>query len=105
MNLYQEARTIAQEAIEAQNQYGQDPQEYIHESCDSHEIAIYHGKAIDFCATHDTDKGEQYLEDLGGIAQPGDSFGNIACRIAYATLLCACEGALAELLSEMEDAA
>ena len=105
MNLYQEARTIAQEAIEAQKQYGQDPQEYIHESCDMHEIAIYYGKAIDFCATHDTDAGEQWLEDCGGIAQPGDSFGNIACRIAYATLLCACEEALAELLSEMEDAA
>lgn len=105
MNLYQEARTIAQEAIEAQKQYGQDPQEYIHETCDMHEIAIYYGKAIDFCATHDTDAGEQWLEDCGGIAQPGDSFGNIACRIAYATLLCACEKALAELINEAGEAA
>mgnify|MGYP000094306542 CR=1 FL=1 len=105
MNLYQEARTIAQEAIEAQKQYGQDPQEYIHETCDGHEIAIYYGKAIDFCATHDTDAGEQWLEDCGGIAQPGDSFGNIACRIAFATLLCACEEALVELINEAGEAA
>lgn len=109
MNLYQEARTIAQEAINEAIKYNDGCEyamrEHVFQSCDGHEIAIYYGKAIEFCATHDTDKGEQYLEDIGGIAQPGDSLGVIACRIAFATLLCECEEALTELLSEMEAAA
>lgn len=105
MHLYTEARAIAQEAIEQVGTDFVDSQEFIWQSCEGHEIAIYYGKAIDFCATHDTDAGEQWLEDCGGIAQPGDSFGNIACRIAFATLLCACEEALFELLGEMEEVA
>jgi len=51
-----------------------------------------------------TDAGEEWLEDCGGIAQPGDSFGQIACRIAFATLLCAAEEALSEIVEESEDA-
>ena len=103
MNLYKEARAIAQEAW---NESGHDEdaaRDFIHQSCDGHEVAIYYGKAIDFCATQDTDEGESYLEDIGGIAQPGDSFGAIACRIAFATLLCAAESALAELVAEHEE--
>ena len=99
MNLWKEAQVIAQEAIQAQKEYGQDPQDFIHESCDSHEVAIYYHKAIQFCAEQDTSEGESWLEDCGGIAQPGDSFGQIACRIAFATLYCAAQEALAELES------
>ena len=54
---------------------------------DGHEVAIYYGQAIQFCSENDTSDGEQYLEDCGGISQEGDSFGQIACRVAYATLL------------------
>jgi hypothetical protein len=61
--------------------------------------STYH-KAIQFCADQDTRDGEAWLEDCGGIAQPGDSFGQIACRIAFATLLCAAEDALQELRQE-----
>lgn len=105
MHLFTEARAIAQEAIEAQKQYGQEPQEYIHETCDGHECAIYYYKGIQFCAEQDTDDGEEWLEDCGGIAQPGDTFGSIACRIAFATLYCAAIEALDELLIEMGEAA
>lgn len=104
MNLYQEARTIAKEALAAQSKYGQEPVDYIFETCDCHEISIYYGKAIEFCATHDTDPGESWLEDCGSIAQPGDTFGAIACRIAFATLYCAAQEALAELEQEGETA-
>lgn len=103
MNLYKEARAIALEAWN-ESEFDEDAaRDFIHESCDGHEVAIYYGKAIDFCATQDTDEGESYLEDAGGICQPGDSFGAIACRIAFATLLCASESALAEIVAEHEE--
>ena len=104
MNLYTEAKLIAADAVEESREYGEDVHDLIHQSCDSHEVAIYHHKGIQFCATQDTDAGEDWLEDCGGIAHPGDSFGQIACRIAFATLLCAAQEALAELESEQEDA-
>ena len=104
MNLREEAEFIAEEAFSESLEHGGDASDFVHESCDGHEVAIYYGKAIDFCATQDTDAGEEFLEDCGGIAQPGDSFGAIACRVAFATLYCAAMDALAELESEYESA-
>jgi hypothetical protein len=88
MNLYKEAHAIAMEAWEETGKDMDDAQDFIHQSCDYHEVAIYYHKAIQFCADQDTSDGEQWLEDCGGIAQDGDSFGQIACRIASATLYC-----------------
>ena len=105
MNLTEEARTIAQEAWDESREYGGDPSDYIHQSCDGHEVTIYYHKAIQFCADQDTSAGEEWLEDCGGIAQPGDTFGAIACRIAFATLYCAAQEALAEIEAEAEEAA
>jgi hypothetical protein len=97
MHLYTEAKAIALEAWnESQGDFDA-AQDYLHQSCDSHEVSIYYGKAIHFCATQDTSEGEDWLEDCGGIAQPGDSFGAIACRIAFATLYCAAQEALQEI--------
>ena len=103
MNLRKEAELIAREAFSESLEYGGDAYDFMHQSCDGHEVAIYYHKAIQFCATQDTDAGEEFLEDCGGIAMPGDSFGTIACRIAFATLYCAAMEALAELESEHED--
>lgn len=101
MNLYSEARAIAQEAITESNGDFDAARDFIHQSCDGHEVAIYYHKAIAFCAEQNTDAGEQWLEDCdGGVAARGDTFGTIACRIAFATLLCAAEEALSELESE-----
>ena len=102
MHLYTEAKSIAQEAWDESNGDFDLAQEYLHESCDGHEISIYYYKAIQFCSEQDTSEGEQWLEDCGGIVQPGDTFGSIACRIAFATLLCACEEALNEIQEESE---
>lgn len=71
-----------------------------HQYADGHEIAIYYHKAIQVCADCRTDDGEQWLEDCGGICQPGDSFGQIACRIAFAELLCRIESALSDIIEE-----
>ena len=103
MHLYTEAKAIAQEAWEESQFDKEDAQEFIYQTCDGHEIVIYYYKAIQFCADVDTSAGESYLEDCGGIAQDGDSFGQIACRIAFATLLCASMGCLEEIMSEHEE--
>jgi len=102
MNLYNEARAIAQEAWTESEGDCDEARELILESCDGHEASIYYGKAIQFCADQNTSDGEEWLEDTGGITQPGDSFGQIACRIAFATLYCAAMEALAEIQEESE---
>ena len=102
MHLYKEAKAIVSEAIEQVGTDREELQQFIHESCDGHEIVIYYHKAIEFCATQDTDDGEQWLEDCGSLVQAEDTFGCIACRIAFATLYCACERVLDETLDEME---
>jgi hypothetical protein len=100
MHLYTEAKAIAKEALEESDGCFDTARDYIHESCEGHEVAIYYYKAIQFCADQNTDEGEVYLEDCGGIAQEGDTLGSIACRIAFATLYCAACEVLAELESE-----
>ena len=104
MNLYQEARGLALEAWAECDGDMDEARDMLHESCDGHEVAIYYHKAIRFCADQETGRGEEWLEDCGGIAQPGDSFGAIACRIAFATLLCAAEEALQDIADEAEEA-
>ena len=103
MHLYTEAKVIAQEAWEESEFNQDDAQEFIHESCDGHEIVIYYHKAIQFCADVDTSESESYWEDCGGLAQEGDSFGQIACRIAFATLLCESMSCLEEIIAEHEE--
>ena len=105
MNLYTEAKAMATEALEQAEGCFDTAQDCIHEMCDGHEISIYYHKAIQFCADQNTSRGEEWLEDCGGISQEGDSFGMIACRIAFATLYVAAQDALCELQDEAEDAA
>lgn len=101
---YAVAMDLAREALD--NTDSEDEaREYLHESCDAHEWTIYYGAAIHLCSIVDTSDGEAWLEDCGGIAQPGDSFGNIACRIAFATLLCEAQNKLDVLVREREAAA
>lgn len=102
-NLYKEAKSIAMEAWEESNGDIDDAQEFVLQSCDGYETSIYYGKAIQFCADNDTSDGEDWLEDCGGIVQEGDSFGSIACRIAFATLYCAAIEALNEIEQENEE--
>ena len=105
MNLYTEAMSIAKEALEGAEGSFDNAFEYIHQTVDGHEVSIYYHKAIQFCADHETSRGEEWLDDCGGISQEGDDFGTIACRIAFATLLVAAQDALCELQDEAEEAA
>jgi hypothetical protein len=107
-NLHTECKAIVLEAIEEAKRDHTDTddirdaaQEFLYQSCDGHEAVIYYHKAIRFCADHDTSDGEQWLNDCScGIFQEDDTFGAIACRIAFATMLCKCEEILSE---ELED--
>ena len=101
-NLYKESRAIAKEAWDACQGDIDNAMDFVHQSCDGHEVAIYYYHALKFCANEDTTEGEDWLEDCGGISQEGDSFGQIACRIAFATLLCASQEALQEIQKESE---
>jgi len=102
MNLYNEAKAIASEAIKELGTDNIDElDQFIYESCDSNEVVIYPHKGIKFCSEQDTSEGEYWLEDCGGIVQPGDSFGDIACRIAFETLYCASREALDDMLKDV----
>jgi len=102
MHLYTEAQSIAREAW-AESACDYDTAlDFIHQSCDGHEVSIYYHKAIKFCSEQDTSEGEDCLEEIGGIAHEGDSFGAIACRIAFATLYCAACEALNDVQEESE---
>ena len=100
MHLYTEAKWLAEECLKIAEGNFEEARDTLHETCDQHEVSIYYHKAIQFCAEQDTSEGESWLEDCGGIAQPGDTFGAIACRIAYATLYCAALECLGEMESE-----
>ena len=102
MNLYTEARAIAEEAWEESGGVYDEAMEFIFQSCDGHEVSIYYHKGRKFCAEQDTSDGEQWLEDIGGIFRDGDTFGATACRIAFATLYCAACEALNDIQEESE---
>lgn len=103
-NLYTESKWIADEALKIAEGDFDAAQEELHQICDSHEAVIYYYRAIQFCANNDTSDGEYCLEECGGLVQEGDSFGQIACRVAYATLHCAATAQLEEMREEMEAA-
>ena len=104
MHLYTEAKAMAQDALEQADGEFDDARDYLHETCDSHEVVIYYHKAIQFCADQDTSAGEEWLEGIDSLCKSGDTFGQIACRIAFATLYCAAMDVLAEMESEHETA-
>ena len=54
MHLYTEARALALEAFTEAKGDLEQANEFLYQSCDGHEIAIYYHKAITFCAEHDT---------------------------------------------------
>ena len=103
MHLYTEAKKIAIEAWNESNFDLDTAMEFVHESCDGHEITIYYHKGIQFCADHDTSDGEDWLEDCDSLVRPGDMFGDIACRIAFATLFVATQEALQEIADEHDE--
>lgn len=102
-DLTKEAESLAKEIWQESEGDIDTAQDLTHEYVDGHEIAIYYGKAIHVCSVVDTSEGEEFLEDCGGIAQSGDSFGQIACRIAFAELYCRIQAALYDIEQESRE--
>ena len=102
MNLHTEAQEIAREAIEEVGAHDRDAiEQFIWESCNGHQISIMYHSGIAFCAEQDTSKGEDFIVSAyGSIAQGGDCFGAIACKIAFYTLFVATMEALDQILEE-----
>jgi hypothetical protein len=85
--LRQEAKRIVEDAIEEESEFDVPALETVQQSCDGHQWVIYTYKAILLCAECDTSAGEDYFEDCG---IEFNSFGDHATKLAYATLLNAC---------------
>lgn len=71
------AREIAEDGGD-----GNDLQERVWECVDGCEHVIYYHRARTICCSCDTDRGEEFTDDLGGL-EPGLSFDDICIRIAF----------------------
>lgn len=71
------AREIASDAGDEN-----DLQERVWEYADGCEHVIYYHRAKTICCSCDTDTGQEFLDDMGGI-EPGLSFDDICVRIAF----------------------
>lgn len=95
--LQQEAKRLAQECFNEGDEGGNDPNEYLWQTCDGHEWSIYTYKALLLCAECDTSEGEDYLE---GLDMQHNSLAEHACAVAFATLYCAAMDELADIEDE-----
>lgn len=102
MNIQNEAASIAADALKRADNDIETARECLYEICENHEISMYADKAIEFCSRFDTDAGEAYLKDFGGIARADDSFSDVACRIAFATLYVRSQEMLEDFNAEIE---
>jgi len=101
--LWQEAKSIA-ESIMAEYDDDDDRQDAIHEYADQSQHVIYTARAIAICGNCNTDDGESYLEDIYEKPFDGcETFEEVCTRLAYATLYCAINDALRELIDEQEE--
>lgn len=83
--LHRYCAELAREAVSQVFEDGGDENDlhdWLFESVDSCEHVIYYHKARTICCECNTDQGEQWLEDSGGI-EPGLSFDDICVRIAF----------------------
>lgn len=98
--LQQEAKLLAQECFDEGDTHGEDPNEYLWQTCDGHEWSIYTYKALMLCANCDTSEGEDFLEGCGN---QYNSLAEHASAVAFATLYCAAMDALATIEQEARD--
>jgi hypothetical protein len=93
-NLYTLAKSIVLDAIDECGNDRDALDTYIWQSCDGSDVSIYYHKAIQFCADNNTTAGEELFEECGGWQNGRDTFGEVACRIAFGTLLAECRDIL-----------
>ena len=98
--LEKEAKEIAKMAMIEKREYGTDPSDYIHQTCDGHECVIYTYKAGLLCLECDRDNGEYQLEEIGYQAT---SYADYVTKLAYAILFDACITAFYELPQDEDE--
>lgn len=104
--LQQEAKRLAQECFDAGDTYGEDPNEYLWQSCEGHEWVIYTYKALLLCAECDTSEGEIFVNDFkAGSCEPDKqlTLAEHACAVAFGTLYLAAMDALTEIEDEARE--
>ena len=106
------ARDIFEETLEdmaddeTPDQYRDAMNERAHETADGHEWVIYNYKALMLCAHCNTDRGEEFLDDIGFEWTTGEStIYTVATAIAYGEMRARIEETLNDLLDADERAA
>lgn len=100
-DIFEEAQRDAGDSFDAE-ELRDDMMDRAHEAADSHNWVIYTFKAIMICAHCDVSRGEEFLEDMGGI-EPGETFGGTATKIAYGEMRARIEEELSEIIEEWQE--
>ena len=79
------AQAYADEIRKDIEQFGGEFSDMAWERADGSEHVIYYFNAKQLCSHCNTDDGEQFIDDIGGIPA-GKSFDEIACMIAFGEL-------------------
>ena len=98
-NIHTRINEMASEILEEANNNLDEALDLCHEYADGLDVVIYYGKAIDYCANNNTDRGEEYIEEMGGFN--ATHFGGIACELAFADIY----QRLIEAVNELHQAA
>jgi hypothetical protein len=98
--LEQEAKEIAKMAMIEKREFGTDPSDYIHQTCDGHECVIYTYKAGLLCLECYRANAEYQLEEIDYKAA---SYADHVTKLAYAILFDACMTAFYELPQDEDE--
>lgn len=75
----------------------------IHEIADMHQFVIYSYQALMLCAHCNTDRGDEFIDDIGFEWRSGEStIYSVASVIAYGEMRGRIAEAVSEILAEME---
>ena len=102
-----ECESIVEAAIDEYREYGRDGddiddfvQQYVWETVDGHQWVIYYGYAHDLCQHCETDRGTDWLNEIG--AQP-TSYDDYAVWIAFGEMYSRCMEIAYDAIENMED--
>ena len=100
-DIFEEAQRDAGDSFDAE-EARDEMMDRAHEHADGHNWVIYTYKAVMICAHCDVSRGEEFLEDTGGIER-GETFDGIATKIAYGEMRARIEDELSDLIEEWQE--
>jgi hypothetical protein len=87
--------------LDMSDKYQEDAIYGIREIVDGHEYVIYYSHAWKLCAENNTEEGETYLEETGGI-NLDKGIDGLICLLSYATILCEVQDQFEDWFAEYE---